>query len=292
MKNTGFSEITEERLQYRGNDPWYLEVSVTGRCNFNCRYCNRFNCEIDINILENFLKSTVQLKHIQVTGGEPTVHDDFDTIVKLCRKHTQKLGLSTNGSADLDKYLSCPADMFSISLDDYDLDILEKRGYKNPQHVVHVIKELSKSKYVNVGLYVDALNFTRVEEIVDYILSLGAHDVKISTALGLLPVFIKDYDEKHPILHYRVVNFKNGLPMRGRPAEHCHIIGNDITIVGEQHYPCLVYFREHGAAIGNVTDWETMRIERENWIDRTDCTKDNICKRYCMDFKCEFNSSF
>jgi organic radical activating enzyme len=287
MKKTGFSEITDERLYYQGNDPWYCEIAITGQCNFHCTYCNRFKNDINMDMLEAFILNN-QFKHIQITGGEPSIHPDFQKIMNLCQKKTIHLGLSTNGSAPIEIYKTCGADMFSISLDDYDVDILTKRGYQNPEYVISVIQELSKEYYVNIGLVVDSLNVGRIEDIIAYILALGVADIKlsISTKDDVTTVFSKDYFA-YPILNYRVQNFKQGLPMRGFPAKKCYIVKNDITIVGDSHYPCLVYFREGGNPIGKLSSKSI--LERIEWTKQHDCLRDPICSKYCMDFKCEFN---
>lgn len=288
MLNTGFSEITEDRVNYNGKDPWYMEIAITGKCNFSCKYCNRFSGDIALGKLTSFLRSNNKLRHIQITGGEPTIHKDFKEIVNLCRENSIRVGLSTNGSDTIESYKSLPIDMFSISLDDYDLNILRDRGYQNPEHIIDVIKELSKIRYVNIGLIIDNLNFERIEGIIDYILNLGVNDIKLSVSskCDLMPSFTKEYND-YPILNYRVENFKKNKQMRGRPTKRCHIMKNDITIVGDKHYPCLVYFREHGEPIGMFNG--NMIEDRIKWSNEHDCCKDLICSKYCMDFKCDFN---
>ncbi len=291
--NTGFSEITVDRLQYEGTNPWYLEIALTGRCNFKCTYCNRFEAETTVAKVYSFLDSIDTLKHIQVTGGEPTIRKDFESFINRIRPHTLCLGVSTNGSADLEFYESLPIDMFSISLDDYDNNILESRGYQKPTHIKHVITELAKVKYVNVGLVVDHLNVHRIESIIDYILSLGVHDIKLSIStrtLELMPEF-SEYQkyEQYPILSYRVKNFRNKKPMRGYPVKKCYISEHDVTIVGDKHYPCLVYFREGGNAIGDVNS--SILQDRIDWVNTHNCLADTICSKYCMDFKCDFNAA-
>jgi hypothetical protein len=124
---------------------------------------------------------------------------------------------------------------------------------------------------------------------IDFILSLGVSDVKLSVSSHqshLMPDFIKDYS-KYPILNYRVENFKNKKNMRGFPANKCYIASNDVTIVGKHHYPCLVYFREGGKPIGMVS--KNIYAERNMWVLGHESKKDPICKKFCMDFKCEFN---
>lgn len=288
MKNTGFSEITLDRLLYKGIDPWYIEIALTGRCNFNCKYCNRFRAETSYEDIEFFFNSFNSCKHVQLTGGEPTLHKDILNICKLIKTKKSKIGLSTNGSFGIDNYLSLDADMFSISLDDYDTNILKSRGYVNPNNIINTIKELSNYKYVNVGLVVDSLNFNRVEKIIEFILNLGVNDIKLSTSTkDELPITFKNNYEKYPILDYRVKNFNNKITMRGNPPEKCHIVKNDITIVGSHHYPCLIYFREGGKPIGRLS--EKIMNERRIWFENHNSKKDIVCNKYCMDFKCEFN---
>lgn len=287
--NTGFSEITQKRVEYNGEHPWYMEVAITGKCNFSCKYCNRFSSDLDIDKLEDFLKSTTILHHIQITGGEPTIHPEFSRIAKLLRRYTKVLGLSTNGSAPLELYLGNPVDMYSISFDDYLYEALEERGYVNPSQVENVIRELSKRAYVNVGLVIDNENADRIEHIIQYIIDMGVNDIKLSVSshdVDVMPKFTKTYDD-FPILSYRVKNFMKNKPMRGFPTKKCHIMQNDLTVVGGKHYPCLVYFREHGNATGDVGP--NMLAERQEWAESNDCTKDPICSKFCMDFKCDFN---
>ena len=288
MRNTGFSEITEERAMYHGDDPWFIEIAITGKCNFSCSYCNRFFCVCDKEAIEKYFSTFNRCRHIQITGGEPTLHADFIGIMRLCKAKSDKVGLSTNGSADIDLYKQCGADMFSISIDDYDLDILSGRGYKNPSKIISNIKELSKNTYVNIGLVIDSKNKDRIEDIIDFILKLGVDDIKLSTSTKdeAIPVFTKSYPA-YPILNYRVENFKNGHQMRGWPGKKCKIAENDVTIVGNHHYPCLVYFREGGKAIGAIID--DARKQRNAWVILHNPKDDTICKKYCMDFKCEFN---
>lgn len=288
MRVTGFSEITPERAAYAGEDPWFVEIALTGKCNFKCGYCNRFSEQACKEDLFSYFDTFESCRHIQVTGGEPTVHRDFDEIMAACRAKAKRVGLSTNGTAKMERYLECGADMFSISLDDYNMDKLVARGYRNPEKVVATISRLAEKFYVDVGVVIDSDNVDRVEEIIAYILSLGVSDVKLSTSTKdeLIPKFEGDYSD-YPILNYRVRNFQAGHQMRGWPGKRCRIAENDVTIVGSEHYPCLIYFREGGAAIGRIG--EDVMEQRKRWADSHLPQKDRICRKYCMDFKCEFN---
>jgi molybdenum cofactor biosynthesis enzyme MoaA len=84
-----------------------VRLSVTGNCNFNCIYCGPFadgkkalgfgEIQLDqVSKLATFLKK--QNIHIQLTGGEPTLHKDLPKIIEiLSKKGIKNIGLSTNG---------------------------------------------------------------------------------------------------------------------------------------------------------------------------------------------------
>jgi MoaA/NifB/PqqE/SkfB family radical SAM enzyme len=294
MLNTGFSEITEERVKYAGNGFWYCEIALTGECNFHCKYCNRLRSEIDYESIRKFIYAErSSLRHIQLTGGEPTKSIYLWQLCNFIKAQPTKikLGLSTNGSASLDLYEDLHVDMFSISLDDYDTRVLINRGYENPEKVIDNIKALSKLKYVNVGIVIDSINQNRIEQIIQFVLMLGVHDIKLSVSTHdeVMPVFSGNYDySKYPILNYRVSRFKQGKSMRGINANFkCEIAKSDISIVGTKHYPCLVYAREKGSAIGDMSG--DIKADRLKWYENHVPKSDPICSNYCMDFKCDFN---
>ena len=187
---------------------------------------------------------------------------------------------------------SIPTSGYILSIKSYDKNILEQRGYKNVYRIIHNIKNLSKQTYVNVGLVLDNLNVDRVEKIIDYILNLGVDDIKISisTKDNVFPKFSdKDYSS-YPILNYRVNRFRQGFSMRGLAEDlKCHLVKNDVSIMGNYHYPCLVYARESGDPIGELGI--NTREDRLNWFYKHTPIEDPICKKYCMDFKCEYNRS-
>jgi len=293
MINTGFSEITTDRVYYNGGGFWYCEISVTGRCSFTCTYCNRLESDINETLIYDFInRYRGTLRHIQVTGGEPTEYKGLLNLCRFIKNSGVKLGLSTNGSASLDLYKSLNVDMFSISLDDYDIEILEHRGYKNISTVLNNIRELSKTSYVNIGIVIDKLNVDRINRIIEWILRCGVSDIKlsVSTKDDVMPVFDdRDYS-KYPILNYRVTRFRQGKSMRGLSDNdnfRCHLLVNDISIVGDNHYPCLVYARERGNPIGSLKG--NIEADRKQWYLNNIPKNDPICQKYCMDFKCEFN---
>jgi hypothetical protein len=100
-----------------------------------------------------------------------------------------------------------------------------------------------------------------------------------------------DIIEKHPILKYRIGNMRSGHPVRGLregDARRCSLVLDDMAVCQGKHYPCIIYMRESGRAIGIVGD--TMREERLAWSRSHDIHADPICKGNCLDVCVDYNN--
>lgn len=293
LNDIGFLEITDNRLESIDSGMHYLEFAITSKCNFDCSYCNKMTDE-DLSIFEIdvlFQKlARENLQFVQFTGGEPLIRKDLIEIVTLAKSYGFRCGISSNGSFPLTKYfdlIDAGVELFSISLDT-NTDMLS--GQRNLFQVANVIKEVSERVYTNVGMVISEETIGKEQEIIEYIISLGAHDVKISTDSHksfILPHLTKRYGK--PILDYRLEKFSKQEDMRGCGADvkKCFLVKNDISVKGNKHYPCLVYAREGGEAIGLIDgDIKSQRIE---WFNETKVSEDPICSKYCMDFKVDFN---
>ena len=87
----------------------YLRISVTDRCNFRCRYCMPLEGlpwlpKSDILSYEEIREVVAQLavmglRRIRITGGEPTIRPQLETLVRFIRgvAEVEDIALSTNG---------------------------------------------------------------------------------------------------------------------------------------------------------------------------------------------------
>ena len=87
----------------------YLRISVTDRCNFRCQYCMPLEGlpwlpKADILRYEEITEIVRQLaplglRRIRLTGGEPTIRPQLDTLVRALRNipGVEDIALSTNG---------------------------------------------------------------------------------------------------------------------------------------------------------------------------------------------------
>ena len=307
LEDIGFLEVVEERAQrISPGKISYCEWIITSNCNFNCPYCNRLEPRNTPDLTIDQIRSYTEIlagmncKYIHLTGGEPTTRKDLADIVRLIKDFGIRVGISTNGSRKLTYYedlITAGVELFSISLDVHRRD-LNPKFTMVPSNVFDVvvvnIRELSKMAYTNVGVVFNDDNADRYREIIEFISSLGTHDIRIMTATKYNKILAFELDsgllDKHPILKFRVENFNAGRNMRGSglcQTPKCHLVRDDITIFGEDFYPCAVYIREKGQPIGKFGP-DNVEL-REAWFAGHNSHRDDICKTYCMDFKCRFN---
>ena len=155
---------------------------------------------------------------------------------------------------------------------------------------------MSKRTYVTVGIVVLKETVHTIADVVRFAHKLGVADIRIISAaqfdevLEGLDKIEQEILDAHPILNYRVKNFKAGRNVRGineSDCRHCHIVKDDSVVAGDSHFPCVIYMREGGKAIGKVCD--NMREERLKWFETHDSFLDPICRKNCLDVCCDFN---
>jgi MoaA/NifB/PqqE/SkfB family radical SAM enzyme len=237
---------------------------------------------------------------VRFSGGEPTIYPHLEYLVKLAKAGgIERIAISTNGSASIDTYkrlLDCGVNDISVSLDaccaeDGDLMAGGVKGAWDK--VVGNIRELSKLTYVTVGVVLTQQNLPKTGEIIRFAADLGVSDIRIIPAAQegdrLQNVEVEqEHLNRFPILRYRISNIKQGLPVRGLlsgDSSRCGLVLDDMAVCGNKHYPCIIYLREGGKAIGEVGP--DMRRQREKWWWEHDCQNDPICKKQCLDV-CRF----
>jgi MoaA/NifB/PqqE/SkfB family radical SAM enzyme len=162
--------------------------------------------------------------------------------------------------------------------------------------IVCNIEALSGITYVTVGVVANKQNCGELDELIAFASNLGVADIRVIPAaqdgkeLRELKVDAKLL-EKHPILKYRFNNFVSGKPIRGLSAtdnKQCPLVLDDMAIFDKKHYPCIIYLRERGEAIGSIDD--DIRAQRQEWFKTHDCFTDTICKNNCLDVCVDHNN--
>jgi len=94
------------RQQANLNHPPQITIVTTYRCNADCSYCyanthrTSSSALVPLETFRAYLKHAVHLGYRRVgfTGGEPTLHPQFEEFVKAVREHDLTMFLATNGT--------------------------------------------------------------------------------------------------------------------------------------------------------------------------------------------------
>ncbi len=145
----------------------YLRISLTDNCNLRCFYCmpeadysfmpsSQMMQASEINeIADTFIK--LGTTKIRLTGGEPLVRKDADTIIKNLSSYPIKLSLTTNGvrlHEFLDTILQAKITSLNVSLDTLQADkfllVTKRDNFKRVWDNINLLLENNIRVKVNV----------------------------------------------------------------------------------------------------------------------------------------------
>ena len=309
LEDIGFYTLSDQRARSASATSRLMrcELILSARCNFRCPYCRRVGGpDMPYADAESVVDGWIAegLYAIRFSGGEPTLYKRLPELVARARTGgIERIAVSTNGSAPWATYLrliEAGVDDFSVSLDaccaaDGDRMAGGVRG--SWERVIDNIRALSARTYVTVGIVVTDENAATVAETVTLADSLGVADIRLIPAAQngdhLSGVEIPaDVLARHPILRYRVANLRSGTSVRGlseADANRCRLALDDMAVCEGRHYPCIIYLREGGEAIGPVG--ADMRADRAQWSETHDTRTDPICSANCLDVCRAYNNA-
>lgn len=138
-----------------------LIFEITDACNLKCSFCyedvRRAKRAVPLDVFQNVLKKYKPF-YLQITGGEPTMHPQFDELIKIALRKCAVVQFTTNGTI-LDKKLPFFASLkkkpiIAISMD-VSTELHDRVRGRDAlfQKILDVIPELKRLK-VPVGLSV------------------------------------------------------------------------------------------------------------------------------------------
>jgi MoaA/NifB/PqqE/SkfB family radical SAM enzyme len=312
LEDIGFYTLSDERARTASSKSPLsrCELILTDRCNFNCTYCRGLKPEYKGDMPYYQAEQTVRywlnhgLRNVRFSGGEPTLYPNLKGLVEMCRAGgCEHIAISTNGSASLDYYaelIEAGVNDFSISLDSGCCSIGEKMAGGIPkswERACRTIEALSPLTYVTVGMVFTEANYDESLEAVKFVDSLNPHDIRVipaaqyDKALSVLSGLPKGILNKYPILNYRLNNIESGRHVRGltgMDTHKCRLVLDDMAVVADKHYPCIIYLREQGKPIGDMVS--DFREQRAAWYLHHDSIKDEICRNNCLDVCIDYNN--
>ena len=134
-------------------------VEITNQCNLNCRTCynrsglNRERRELSAASLEEILQVFLPygLERFLLSGGEPTLHTEFDSVLDLVGKYPQlSFGVVTNGTSPNRKlagYVNDGKMSLQISLDgSCEEENAKTRGPGNFEKTIAFARQIHNTK--------------------------------------------------------------------------------------------------------------------------------------------------
>ncbi len=171
-----------------GREITSLRLSLTQRCNLRCFYCHnegqeRSQSEIGVEEIDSILRvaSTIGIKKLKLTGGEPLLHQDIVEIVRRASKYMDEVSMVTNGTL-LSQYAATlkEAGLHRVNID---LPSLDPVNYRNitgkallPQ-VLQGIKASAEAGFSLIKINMVALkgtNETEIESMAEFCLGYKA----------------------------------------------------------------------------------------------------------------------
>lgn len=126
-----------------------LSLIITYQCNLKCKHCLRGpskNINLDINLFDDILGQLkdLHISRIQITGGEPCLHPDFNKIIEKIIRHQLSFTIATNGFKYKEyKFLLSYKEFFSsvgISVDGLKLNHEQMRGDRTYEKTLNAIE--------------------------------------------------------------------------------------------------------------------------------------------------------
>lgn len=313
LEDIGFYTLSNYRVKQASmSSPlWRCELVLTDNCNFKCAYCRGLKDDCKEELPLEYAKNIVNywadegLKNIRFSGGEPTLYKGLRELISLSAyRGIKRIALSTNGSASLTYY----KDLFHLGVNDFSISLDaccssygdEISGVANSWNkVIKNIEELSKLTYVTVGVVLTEENISQAKDIIDFAHGLGVADIRVIPSaqynknMGSVNEIKQEVLDAHPILKYRMNNLLAGKSVRGlkeTDMNRCPLTWDDMAISGNYHFPCIIYMREHGQAIGRTDNLEQIRKDRFKWGLYHNTFEDPICRKNCLDVCVQYNN--
>jgi MoaA/NifB/PqqE/SkfB family radical SAM enzyme len=175
-------------------DVYQVSYEITNICDLRCFHCcNKSSSGEDAGLSRDNIFSlindliTINVNSIYLTGGEPTLHPDFSSIVDYIHKNNIDLALATNGNnvenlpASLTAFNKTKEGVF-VSIDGIERTHDKLRGvdgaFKNALKTINAL--LNKDVPVRISSIIWKENISELEEMIQLSKSIGVYKLHFS----------------------------------------------------------------------------------------------------------------
>lgn len=202
VNSKAFTRFIDEHLLARTGGPSHAQICLTNACPQNCRYCYNKNRSGELLNKAEIKQLIQELKEMGVvwlgfTGGEPLLNKDIVEIVEsvgddcAVKLFTTGVNLRSQLAAELKK---AGLLYVSISLDHWDEEEHDRiRGYKGAfltaLRAIDIFKGIGVHVSVSAVLSRDMIKGNKVQEFIEFLISLGIHEAWLSETKPTVEAF-------------------------------------------------------------------------------------------------------
>lgn len=229
--------------------PIMAHIIPIRRCNLSCTYCNEydtFSPPVPLDTMVQRIQELGRLKTgvITLSGGEPLLHPDLDSIIRAIRQNATLAGLITNGyllTADrIQKLNEAGLDYLQISIDNVMPDEVSKKSLKVLDKKLQLLAEHAHF-HVNINSVLGGGIHTPEDALV---VGRRAMELGFTSTVGI----IHDGDGQLR-------------PLAPRERE----VFNEMKTFEKKHFSRLNHFQEN-IANGEPSDWRCRAGSRYLYI--------------------------
>ena len=171
-------------------EPKDICIEITGRCQLRCKHCFNNsglgnNQELPLSLIERLLDEMIKwdVQVLRISGGEPTMHHQFESIVDACARHNMPISMNSHGvytKRVLERLTKAPIERFLISIDGLQgaNDAIRGKGtYERAMHSCKILKKTGQA--VTIAYHVGNNNIQDLGDLIDIAASIDI-DFKVS----------------------------------------------------------------------------------------------------------------
>jgi MoaA/NifB/PqqE/SkfB family radical SAM enzyme len=294
------------------NKPESVSIEITTRCDLSCIWCPRyFKTETEDMPISTFRRIVESIGYVDkiypCCVGEPLLHKDFDTLIKLAAEHSAYTGIATNGlhlnRCNIERLNTSGLSELAVSIDGSD-----EEGYRKIRrgsdfdlliNNLRLYAQYGKTP-LSIHTVIGEPNLRSVENIPELAQSLGVRKIEFNIAhpppglINLLP----DPDQIRRILtalklKCTDLKIENNINIFLKPQPmNCLASFFNCSIDSEGYIgPCCNYSQKR---LGNVLkegfwgSWNGEAFRKFRW-DTKNGILDEWCNAFCLTFRDTIN---
>jgi radical SAM protein with 4Fe4S-binding SPASM domain len=168
--------------------PAHVCVELTNKCNYYCKHCYNesgsqnnefFNKDDYFRVADDLRDHGVVT--VELTGGEPFMHPDFESILKYSLEKFDMIGVITNGSLITPEFLDSLVEykdkvLFSVGLHASEKDYMDwfcgfEGAFDNAKRAIKLLNE--RGFRLRISMIINPLNICEISKTIGLAQSLG-----------------------------------------------------------------------------------------------------------------------